>query len=53
MCDQDNYNDETRIKKIHNNQLQAVGEREGNCREGRAIAVRVRGVGNGMRERWR
>ncbi len=55
MCDRDNYDDETGIKKIHNNQPQAVGEREGNCREGRAIAVRVRGVGNGngMREHWR
>ncbi len=53
MCNQDNYNNETRIKKIHNSQPQAVGEHEGDCREGRAIAVRARGVGNGMREHWR
>ena len=53
MCDRDNYDNETQIKKKHNNQPQAVGEREGDCREGRAIAVRVMGVGNGMGERWR
>jgi hypothetical protein len=38
--------------KNHNNQPQAVGECEGNCRERRVIEVRVRGVGIGMREHW-
>ncbi len=52
MCDRDNYDDETQIKKIPNNPLQAVGEHEGDCRVGRAIAVRERGVDNGMRDHW-